>query len=281
MKKISFNKQVTMLRICIIAFVLAIASLFLFSFTARKLADDFLKQLGITKSTADEKIANNILGGYLDVYGVKNTKNIITGNRAAVAKDLLTYTKEYVNSTIFTKQYGALKETNKPKEYKVKTPEEMRKENIEVYKKAVADAEGYLKKADAGTKPIFEKVLVESKKYLKEAEDPNNKQIAGYAKGYPELAESYQQSYTMELQKWESQYPANHLLFIKMRLQQFLSETADIDFAAELTAKSGKKIFVNPVYERKSNRWKMAYRTGNEVVATARAFVTQWIAEIK
>jgi hypothetical protein len=33
------------------------------SFTAQKLADDFLKQLGITQQAADEKIANSILGG--------------------------------------------------------------------------------------------------------------------------------------------------------------------------------------------------------------------------
>ena len=38
------------------------------------MADDFLKQLGISKPGADEKITNSILDGSLDTYGVKNAK---------------------------------------------------------------------------------------------------------------------------------------------------------------------------------------------------------------
>jgi hypothetical protein len=41
------------------------------------------------------------------------------------------------------------------------------------------------------------------------------------------------------------------------------------------------KIFVNPVYQRKSNRRKMAYRAGKELVEPARAFAEQWLGEIK
>jgi len=71
------------------------------------------------------------------------------------------------------------------------------------------------------------------------------------------------------------------LLFIKKRLEEFLNTTKDIDFAAELAEKNGKKIFLNPDYERKDNRWKMAFRAGKEVVEPARDFVQKWTAEIK
>jgi DNA-directed RNA polymerase beta' subunit len=281
MQKTSLNTLVAMLRICIVIFTLSLISLFLFSFTVNKLNADFFKELGITKTDADKKITNSFLGGYLDAYGAKNAKNIALGNRSQVAKDILVYTRQYVSSDAFKSEYATLKENNKPKENKIKSPEEMRKETIDQYKKSIAETEVSLKKADAGLKPIFEKVLAESKKYLKEAEDPNNKQIASYAKGYPELLKSNQQSYQQELNAWEAQYPANHMLFVKQRLQQFLEETKDIDFTAELTVKNGKRIFVNRNYESKSNRWKMAFRAGKEVVQPAIEFVRQWLLEIK
>jgi nitrogen fixation protein FixH len=281
MNKISLNNLFRLLTSCIVVSILTIISLSLFSFTVNKLNVDFLKELGIDKPGADKKITESILGGYLNEYGVKNARNIATGNRAAVVKALLDYTKQYVSGTVFKNDYVALKESNRPKENKVKTPEEMRKEEIEAARKAVADAENLIKKGDATTKPIFENVLAENKKQLREVEDPNNKRMAAYKKNYPELAMTMRESYEVELKKWETQYPANHLLFVKQRLQQFLVQTNDIDFTAELALKGSKKIFVNPTYEGKSKSWKMAFRAGKEVVVPASVFVTQWIAEIK
>lgn len=280
-KKTSLDSLLTVLRICIITFILALVSLILFSFTVDRINEEFFKQLGISKTEADKKIAGSILGGYINTYGAKNATHIIVGNRTAVTKDLLAYTKQYVKTTAFKKEYDALKESNKPKENKLQTPEEMRKETIEMYKKSIAETEANLKKADASIKSIFENVLTESKKQLKEAEDPNNKTIANYTKNYPQLLKSYQQSYQQSLQEWETKYPANQLLFVKQRLLKFLEETKDIDFNAEINVKNGKKIFVNPVYEKnKGYYWKMAYRAGKEVVEPARAFVTEWLKEI-
>jgi hypothetical protein len=281
MKKMSLNNLLNLLRTCIVIFVLTILSLFLFSFTVNKLNSDFLKELGISKTEADNKITNSILGGYLDASGARNAKNILLGNRTAVAKDLLSYVKEYVNSMPFKNEYKALKESNKPAENKPKTPEEIHKETVDAYKKSVAQIEETIKKADAKYKAMFEQALAESKKLLKDAEDPNNKNMAGYAKAYPDMVKVSQASYATQLKQWEEQYPANHMLFVKQRLEQFLTETKDIDFAAELTEKNGKKIFVHPAYEKNSKRWKMAFRAGKEVVEPARAFVQQWIAEIK
>ena len=61
-----------------------------------------------------------------------------------------------------------------------------------------------------------------------------------------------------------------------------MDETKNIDFNAELTLKNGKQVFVNPEYEKqKGYYWKMAFRSGKEVVLPARAFVQQWLDEIK
>jgi hypothetical protein len=282
MQKSSLNYLLTILRICIITFILAIISLVLFSFTLDKINEDFFKQLGISKTEGDKKIAASLLGGYLNTYGIKNAKSIALGNRSAVANDLLAYTKQYVNTAAFKKEYAALKENNKPVLTTVQTPEEMQKATIAQYKKAVTDMEATVKRADASAKPVFEKVLLESQKLLKDAENPNNKTYVQYAKNYPQLAKDNEERNSSLLSNWEVRYPVNHMLFVKQRLITFLEETKDIDFNAALTLKNNKRIFLNPAYEQKrNNNWKMAFRAGREVVEPARTFVQQWLLELK
>lgn len=282
MKQPSLKILIVRLRICITVLLAVIVSLFLFSFTIRKMNDDFLKELGIQKTDADQKISNSILGGYLDAYGLKNAKNIALGNRASVAKDLLVYTKQYLGSAAFKKEYEVLKQNNKPESIKKpETPEEMRASMIKLAKQFVEQSEAYVKNATSDTKKIFEDNLASAKKNLKDAEDPNNKNIKAYTQNYAELVKSFEASNQARLKEWEAKYPSNQQLFVKVRLEQFLEETKDIDFAAQLTDKAGKKIFVNKDYERKGNRWKMAFRAGKEVVETARNFVQEWVNEIK
>jgi hypothetical protein len=278
MKQLSF---ITRFRIGTIMLTLVTCSFFFFSFTANRFAEDFLQQLGITKTGADEKITNSILGGYLDQYGLRNAKNIAAGNRSAVAKDLLAYTKQYISSAAFQKEYNQLRESNKPKPGTIQTAEEMRSSMIDQYKKSIAESEANMKKADASMKSIFEPILVALKQELKNAEDPNNKMLANYKKNYGEMLKSIEASNQQGLADWEAKYPANQLHFIKERLKQFLEETSNIDFGAQLIEKNGKKYFVNPAYEHRGNRWKLAFRAGKEVVEPARMFVQNWMDEIK
>ncbi|HTE09464.1 MAG TPA: hypothetical protein VK645_00815 [Chitinophagaceae bacterium] len=278
MKQFSFINR---LRSSTIMFALLACSFFLFSFTANRFAEDFLQQLGITKISADQKITNSILGGYLDQYGLRNAKNIAAGNRSAITKDLMAYTKQYINSVAFQKEYNQLRENNKPKPNTIQNPEEMRTGMIDQYKKSITETEANMKKADASMKNIFEPILVTLRQELKNAEDPNNKMLAGYKKNYGEMLKSLEASNKQQLADWDAKYPANQLLFVKERLKQFMEETSNIDFTAQLIEKNGKKYFVNQAYEHKGNRWKLAYRAGKEVVEPARAIVQNWIEEIK
>ncbi len=281
MKKQSFIKRSTVIRFSASLFVMAAFSFALLSFTANKMAEDFLKQLGITKTDADKKITENILGGFVNTYGVKNIKNIASGNRAGIAKDLLVYTKKYTAGPAFSAAYNNLRNNNKPVMHTVTTPEENRKQTITENEKAVAGMEKLVKTATAQTKAPFEQALADARKNLKEAQDPNNKQLAAYEKNYPALLKQFQDSYDNEIKEWEKKYPANQMLFVKKQLLLFMEETKDIDFSAVLTDKNGRKIFVHPAYEKKNYRWKMAYRAGKDVVETSRAFVQTWITEIK
>jgi hypothetical protein len=280
-KTISIRKKVLAFRIVGTGLLLALLSTLLFSFTMHRMAENFLKQLGLTQTLADEKISSTMLGGSFDTYGVKGFKSIPAASRSSVAKEAFSYSKKFVSSPAYIKRYKELRDSKKPIFIPVKTPEEMMKENIALYKKGVQDAENSLKKADASMKSVFEQVVAEGKKQLKEAENPNSKQYVNYRKNYEGAVKINQQNYDRQVADWEREYPSNHLLFVKPRLEQFLKDTEGIDFSATTVLKNGKQVFTDPQFERKSNRWKMAFRAGKDVVESSRAFVTQWISEIK
>ncbi|WP_290790403.1 hypothetical protein [Flavihumibacter sp. UBA7668] len=261
---------------------LFVLSFCLFSYVkASRMTDDFLKQLGISKTAADLKVSGGFLYGSLDQEGVKNAKNIAMGNRAAVTSSLLNYVKKQVNSPAFIKEYNDMREKEKPQLFTPQTPEEMHQDMIKQMNKSITEMELSVKKADPSMKPMFEKMLTDLKNQQKLAEDPNNKQIASYRKNYPQFVKDSEAGNQRSLKQWENKYPSNHLLFVKTRLQQFLDETSDIDFGAEVIEKNGTKYFVNKTYESKGNRWKMAFRAGKPVVETARSFAEQWINEIR
>lgn len=282
MKKIISNrKKLHLVRILSTGSLVTVLSFLLFSFTVHRMAENFLKQLGLSQAIAEEKISSTMLGGSFDTYGIKSLKAIPAASRSAIAKEAMLYSKKYVSSPAYIKKYKELRESNKPTFSPLKTPEEMMQENIAIYRKAMEGTENSLKKADATMKPVFEQVLAEGKKQLKEAENPNSKQNLSYRKNYEGAVKTNQQNYDRQLANWEQEYPSNHLLFIKPRLEQFMKETEGIDFTATTTLKNGKQIFTDPQFERKSKRWKMAYRAGKDVVETSRELVLQWLSEIK
>jgi len=281
MKQLTVNKSLITIRCCTAALLLIIISLFLFSFTTNKLNDDFLKLLGISKVNADEKISSSLLGGYLDQYGVSNAKNLATGKRAAVVKDLVSYTKQYVNSPAFIKAYQELKASKKPQENRIQSPEEFRTQIIEQYKKSIAQTEATVKKLDGAMKKSLEDAMTSAKKELKKMEDGTSETYINYKDNYEQMMESGESVFASQLAKWEAEYPGNHLLFIKSRLAAFINETEGVDYNAAVFEKGGVKYFVKKEYEQKGNRWKMAYRAGKDAVETARVMVQQWMDEIE
>ncbi|MBC7887109.1 MAG: hypothetical protein H7Z13_04420 [Ferruginibacter sp.] len=285
MKQHSIKSLVICLRICITALILCILSLFLFSFVATtKLGDDIWQQLGLNKQQGAEEIYRSFTGGYLNYYQARNAKNIASGNRVAVAKDLLAYAKQYVNSDAFKKEYEAERKSAKPAEAELKpirTRAEIQKDEIAKMEKSVKELEKNMKGMDAAMQKSMVTVLDMYKKMLKEYQDPNHEYFRGMMLMEKSDNEQRIRSYEERLRNWEKNYPANYSPVIKERLQKFLEVTKDVDFSAELKTSYNKRVFVNPAYERKSTEWKQAFRAGKEVTTMAREFATQWLSEIK
>jgi len=239
--------------------------------------------LGMSRQSGDESIRESFLQGYIYNYGAKSAKNIIAGNRAAVTRDLLTYTKQYISSDAFKKEYEKKRLAGKPWEPQkkvVRNREEIRKEMIDETKKAIAELEKNMPSFTADVRKTMNEVLVTQKQQLKDYQDPNSQMIEIMAEGEKMAFENEWKNYQLNLKKWEDENPVNPAVFIKRRLQQYLDIVNTVDFTAALKDASGKKKFVNDSYERKSNDWKKVFRAGREVNDVAKSFAAAWIKEL-
>jgi hypothetical protein len=285
MKHLTLKQCIIVIRVAAIALVLVIASLFLFSFTVeRKMTDDLWKTLGIDKMQGTNQIKESFYHNYFYCYGVKNIKKIAENNRGAVARDLLSYTKQYVNSPEFKKAYEQWRLEGKPiapELAPVRTTEQVQKEEIAKSAKMIKDTEEQMKKMTPEIQKAMQKSLEYAKKQHQEYLNPNYKLWKVLVENDVRENEYKQERYKKDMENWEKEQPVDARIIIKSRLQKLLDVTANVDYDAELKEKYGKKVFVNPEYERKPSEWKMAFRAGKDVTETTRKFVAQWLAEMK
>jgi predicted phage tail protein len=268
-------------------FILAcmlIGSSFLFSsYQAKKMTDDLWKTLGISKQNGTEGIKNSFLNGYLYYYGVKNAKNIAVNDRAAIASDLLNYTREYVSGDVFKKQYGDMRKNAKPQEpvqKPLRSIAEIQKEEIAKTEKGIKDTEKTIKEVNADMAKGIQPVLDMLRKNLKDYQNPNHEYFAAIAMGEKYQQEGEQKRYADNMKRWETEYPESINAFIADKLEKMLEYTKGIDYNAVLVEKYGKKRFVNQAYEGKRTEWKQGFRAGKAVTESARAFAEKWLTEL-
>lgn len=269
-------------------FILAcmlVSSSFLFSsYHAKKITDDIWKMLGISRQTGTEGIKSSFLNGYLSYYGVKNLKNIATSDKAAITKDLLNYTKEYITGAEFKKQYDELRKSAKPQEpvsKPLRSIQEIQKDEIAKTEKGIKDTEKTIKEVNAEMAKGIQPVLDMLRKNLKEYQNPNHEYFANIAMGEKYQQENDIKRHKESMQQWETNFPENLNDFIADKLKKMLEYTKGIDYNAALVEKYGKKRFVNPAYEGKRTEWKQGFRAGKEVTEQARAFAEKWLSELK
>lgn len=274
------SQLLILLRLLIIS-AITLPAMLLLSFTADKRFTDIWQQLGITEKDGIYNIKESMIGGYLNYAGVRNLKNIATGDRAAVARDLISYTRLYVSGSEFKKEYERLRTQSKPAvPQKAKTEQELRQERLASVNKSIADLEKTMTTANADMKKMLNGSLDMLKEQVKMYQDPKNEMVKLMVQGEQNNYDYRMKQYAEDTKKWEQTYPADMNLFIKQRLQKMLDLTKDVDYSAALTERNGKKRFVNPAYEHKPTYWKMAFRAGKETTETARSMVQQWLKEL-
>ena len=197
-------------KIASILFGTGLLCVLVYSFTIREINDEFFKQFGITKTSANEKIMNSFLGGYLDAYGLKSAKDIALDKRGSVTTTLLEYTKTFVSGDEFRQAYSDMREQHKPEKQVLQTPEAMQEEMINNLTKSIAETEAAYNKADESMKAVFGPVLESSRQMLKDYQDPDNPMIASYRQNYDYMVQMNEQGFQKQIDDWNLQYPVNH-----------------------------------------------------------------------
>lgn len=263
--------------------MLASSSFLFSSYQAKKMTDDVWKMLGLSRSTGTDAVKNSFLNGYLYYYGAKNFKNIAVNDRAAIAKDMLNYTKEYISGTEFKKQYADLRKNAKPQEPVLKplrSIAEIQKDEIAKTEKSIKDSEKTLKEVNAEMAKAMQPVVDMLRKNLKDYQNPNHEYFSAIAMGEKYQQEGQVKNYKDYMKKWETDFPEDINAFVGDKLKKMLEYTRDIDYNAALVEKYGKKRFVNPTYEGKRTEWKQGFRAGREVTEQARSFAEKWLSEL-
>lgn len=266
----------------VLAGITGLAIIGLLSFSTRAVYGDLWEQLGVTQQRGSNSIKSSFLNGSFYHPSVRVVRSLAGGDRVAVAKDLLAYTKEYVQTEAFAQEYEKFRQGNKPvAPEKGPSEAEIRKKFIDDTKKGIENLEKLIKIAtDASMKKAAEEGLAQQKQFLKDYEDPNSEMVKMAVQGNDIQYQNRQQQYEDALKEWQTNYPANVKAMIKARLQRLLAATKDVDFAAQTVERDGLRRFVKQDYESKPAEWKKAYRAGKEVTTTVQAFARQWLQEL-
>jgi hypothetical protein len=237
-------------------------------FSAFKIADNIIEKLGLEDKTARSYILANFVGmhdtGPMDENMMPKSfaipymnllPSIISGDKTEAATEMCTYIKTYVNSEEFIIDYNSRKEDAMPLR-------DDKGRNITSLKRDKATIELNIKHY-----PNDVSYVADQQKELDQTQKGIDQINANAKKPFPNQ------------DNWEKMYPSKPEVFIKQRLQEYLSLVATVDFKAALTEPDeyNKRKFVNPVYEKKDYKWKACFRAGKEVNDVVTAFVKEWL----
>lgn len=284
MKPTSFTRACARIKNILPFVMICLVCFIILAMKVNKMAEDVWKQLGLTAQDAHVNINFSFTNGRLQYFGAKNAKNIVTGDRPAVVKQLVDYAKKYVASQEFKTAYTNYRNKMKPREPQampavtvedIKAEEKMRLEN------QLKTAEQNLNSPNPKIKNGAPTAIENIKKQMAALDDPNNAVIKRRLDQANQMANAVTKQHQDALQKFEQKYPEDPKLLLKKRLQEMIDITGDVDYAAELKeGYKGKKVFVNPVYEKKPAEWKLAYRAGKPATDAMRAAAAQWLKEL-
>ncbi len=245
------------------------AVIFLFTTAAAfTLYEDITVQTGLPTNTIQTYIISDLAGDFdnniqdvvpvaEDTFRIPVTRllpAIITGDKTGIAKDVCGYIRLYCNSQKFADDYDMRRisalplSDNNISAATLKHSISVHQTNIKNYpnsKDYVADEQNLL----TADQQKLDALLLQANR------------------SFPLKAE------------WEKAYPADPAVLIKRRLQEYLALAETVDFSAQLTTpdKYNKRRFVNPVYEKKNQKWKAIYRAGKDVNDVVIAFVKDWL----
>lgn len=265
-----------MKKIFILSFVGIASILFSAYRNTEKQMDDLFKLMGITKTEANILLRENLLYTSLNTPSVTKLKNIVAGKRPAMVQEIGNYMKDYFKKTEVSVAYKEYRESIMPgKQEGIDV-----KARIEEIKRDIKNTELDKKAASADMKKLYDETIIMLQKQLEILQNPKHPDYILYA-GINTLTADQQEEINKQRIEFSKRYPESLEQYLKLKLNEFLELTDDIDFDAKLIQQNGKWKFENPAYEAKDYNWKKCFRAGKETVETARNFTKDWLKELK
>jgi predicted transcriptional regulator len=273
-----------MKKLLLFSFVLFVSFGFCaYNYIDKKLEDIF-KQLKITEEDAREYVWSNCSYGNYYYPSPKELKSLPESERPAIVKLIGAFAKEYSSSDVFAAKYKEYRESSKPQPpQNMQSADELRVSQKAQLTESIKAMEASLKNFPADQQKDLQSAIDEMKKQLENMDKPDSPlNSEEFAQGVEQNNEAQMEDYKQRLAQWEAEYPDNPKAMIIRWLKGFLSESATVDFNAATKENSyGRKIFVNPDYESKSQLWKLCFRAGKKTVEAGRAFASEWLKEIE
>jgi hypothetical protein len=269
----------------LILFILFFSAGMYASYILDKSISEILKQLDLSDESAKDYIWSDISYSNFSYPSPGELKSAATGERSAIIKTVAKYAKDYTKTDAFKQKYLEFREMKKPEPpQQPQSMSDSRNAQKEQMKKSIAEMQENMKNLNADQKKMMEGVLKTFEEQLAALDKPETaSHDTEYNNYMQQNYEAQTKEYENKLAEWEKEYPKdNPSPLIKKWLSDFLEESANIDFNAELRNNNyGKKVFVKSEYEEKSSLWKLCFRTGKESVEAARSFAKSWLSELK
>jgi hypothetical protein len=240
-------------------------------------AADVLSQLGITLDAAREAIGSVVTAGvYNPGLPAKAFKMLPPAARAQTVTAGVAWVKTYVNSPDFKQQYNQVRQNHKPEAPTwERTPEQELQKADQEQQQQMAESKQAIASLPPEQRKAMEEALKSAAALAATMNTPELRKMRLDGIKAERAAET--KDYENAVAKWKQDYPDDPKPVVAKRLREFLQLSADVDFAAKLTANG---TFENPAYQAKPAQWKMCYRAGREATAAARTAVQAWLAEL-
>ncbi len=249
--------------------------------TAAAAAQEHLASLGVTAGRAREAVFDSFLTDTISLAGEREVfKAASSTARVAMVNFTLNLARTFVETAEFKSRYADHREANGPDPLP-----------------PVPTADDVLAKQRAGfeeqvtqMRKLFDQITPEQRATLEASWKDMRAQLTEMESGprRAELDKALREQHgamvterEQAMKDLDAVWPSDHRVLVANRLQRFLDVSADVDHAAKLVDKDGKKVFADAALEAKPKEWKMCFRAGKPATDAARAFAQKWLGDLR
>ena len=234
-------------------------------------AVDVLTEYKVDPKGARESLYSVLRGGLVGpTPQCRNFRLVPEGQRAAVVSALGAFAKAYFASDEFKKLYAEAYAADLPRK-----PDPPAGADSAMMKQLAKQAK-MMERTMANVPPEMQGQMKQAMEQMKQAQAGNSPEQKRDRARYDKAMAEYNKAMADP-----RRLPKDPNELLRRRLRQFLAATADINFDAQLREDGLKKYFVDKTLEARPEEWKMWFRAGREGTTAARAFVTQWLKELR